>query len=141
MADARLQNLRDDLGDESFRVAILVGVASVPFTLLFSWGLVFDEVQFAGGRISGGPLFLAGLVVGYLYTERPVDSRRAGALAGFAGSIAVVLLYLFNLLTTVVSATRWVAMGAVLLTPLALGLGVLLCVVVSMIGALTSSPA
>ncbi|MFD1589325.1 DUF5518 domain-containing protein [Halorientalis brevis] len=135
MAASRLQELRADITDESYRVAILVGIASIPFTVFLSRGLVFDEGQIAGGRITGSPLLVAGVVVGYLYSERPSGSRRAGVLTGITGSIAVVLLYLLNLFATISSVSQWVAVVALLATPLALVLGVLLCAFVGLLGA------
>lgn len=88
MARAWLRALLSDVTDESFRPAVLVGLASIPFTVALSWELVVDEVYIAGGTVSGVPLLLAGLVVGYRYgTHEPgrdVGVRRAGFVAGIA---------------------------------------------------------
>lgn len=129
-----LRALRDGLTDDSLRVAILVGLATVPFTLTLSWRSGPDDVT-VGGTVSGGALLLAGLFVGYYYSDRETESRRAGIWTGLAGSIAVVLLYGTNTITTIGSqSTRWAAV-TVALTPVALALGVGLTVLVTMVAA------
>lgn len=122
-----LRTLRTDVTDESFRSAVLVGLASVPFTVGLSWQLVVDEVFVAGGSVSGIPLLLAGLLVGYLYSTREVAGRRAGFVAGIAGSVAVAVLYVLNALTTVTSESTGIAVLAVVATPFLLALGAVLC--------------
>lgn len=136
MVTSWLRGVADDVADESFRTAVLVGLASVPFTVVLSWELVFDEVQVAGGSVSGIPLVGAGLVVGSLYRTRPAESSRAGIVVGFAASVGVAILYVLNTLTTVVSASTGVAVVVVLATPVVVALGAVLCAFVGMLSAM-----
>ena len=133
-----LETLLENPTDRSLRTATLVGLSSVPFTAVLSWrSLPDDVVTVAGGTVSGTPLFVAGVIVGYLYYERPTGSRRAGVRAGLVGSIGTVLLYLYNALVTVQTASTGVSAAAVVLTPIAVVLGVGLSVLVTTIGAVT----
>lgn len=84
--DAR-QTLRDDLTDESLRVAILLGLATIPVTLFLSWESIGSEAN-----ASASALFVAGLYAGYYYSDREPTRRRAGIWTGLAGSIGVVIL-------------------------------------------------
>ncbi|WP_137289230.1 DUF5518 domain-containing protein [Natronorubrum halophilum] len=130
-----LRALRDGLTDDSLRVAILAGLATVPFTLALSWISAPDDVATVGGTVSGEALLLAGLIVGYYYSDRETENRRAGIWTGLAGSIAVVLLYVTHTITTIGShSSRWTAV-IVVLTPVALVIGVGLTVLVTMVAA------
>jgi len=131
-----LRRVADDGADESFRTAVLVGLVSVPFTVALSWELVADEVQVAGGAVSGLPLVGAGLLVGSLYRTRSAESSRAGLIAGLAASVGVAILYVLNLLTTAISASTGVAVVAVLATPIVVVLGGALCGFVGMFSAM-----
>lgn len=117
------------------RVAILVGLATVPFTLALSWGAVGDDSVVAGGFISGEVLLLAGLIVGYYYSDRETESRRAGVWAGLAGSLAGVIVVTANTVATIGSASsRWAA-AAVIATPFVLAFGVGFTVLITTIAA------
>lgn len=90
-----LQSLREDLTDESLRFAILLGLVSIPFTLLLSSGsasMSSGDIDISSS-VAGEPLLLAGLLVGYRYSNRPTESRRAGLWTGLVGSIAAVLVF------------------------------------------------
>lgn len=130
-----LRTLRDDLGDERLRTAILVGLATVPFTVALSWESVSDDGIVLGGTVSGGALLLAGILVGYYYNGRPTETRRAGIWTGLAGSLGTILVFGANSVTTITSASwPWTAVAAVL-TPLTFGVGVVLTVVATTISA------
>jgi len=133
-----LRALRADLTSESYRPAVLAGLASVPFTVALSWELVVDGMYVAGGTVSGLPLVLAGLFVGYLCGGRDIEAGRAGFVAGIAGSGAVAVLYVLNLLTTVAAEPTGVVVFAAVATPFLLVLGALLCGVVTMVAAILS---
>lgn len=72
--------------DEWGRVAILVGLVSIPFTIVLS-----------STAFSGIPIYAAGVIAGYYYAIRPLDSTqlpdsaRAGATAGVAGTLPLIL--------------------------------------------------
>ncbi|AHG01136.1 hypothetical protein HALLA_17695 [Halostagnicola larsenii XH-48] len=119
-----LQPVRDGLTDDSLRFAILAGLATIPFTLLLSWEPVPDDGVVLGGSVSGLPLLVAAVVVGYRYSDRETESRRAGVWTGLAGSIGTVLLYLANSATTMWAGSREMTVFAAVLTPPALILGV-----------------
>ncbi|WP_126662200.1 DUF5518 domain-containing protein [Haloterrigena salifodinae] len=126
-----LHALRDGVSDNSLRVAILVGLATVPFTVALSWDPIADDIV-AGGSVSGAPLLLAGLFVGYYYSDRETESRRAGIWTGLVASIAAVLVFGANTVATIVSEPSQWAVVAVIGTPFVLALGVGLIVLFSM---------
>lgn len=131
-----LRTLRDGLGDESLRVAILVGLATVPFTVAFSWESVTDEVVVLGGSISGGALLLAGLLVGYYYHGRQTEARRAGVWTGLAGSIGAIVVFGANSVATIATASwPWTAAAAVA-TPFTVAFGVGLTVLATALPAM-----
>lgn len=69
-----------DIGSDSpWLPAVLVGVVSASSTTLYYWQTAEFELFV--------PVFVAGVLVGVLYAPKPARSRRAGALAGFVGSI------------------------------------------------------
>ncbi|SDR29919.1 DUF5518 domain-containing protein [Natronobacterium texcoconense] len=119
-----LRTLREGLGDDSLRVAIYLGLATVPFTVALSWDPVSDGVVNIGGSISGEALLLAGLIVGYYYHDRPTEAKRAGIWAGLAGSIGTVIVFGANSSAAVASASWPWSAAAVVLTLAAVGFGV-----------------
>lgn len=112
-----LQPVRDGLTDESLRFAIFAGLAMTPFTLLLSWEPVPDDGVVLGGSVSGLPLLVAAVVVGYRYSDRETESRCAGVWTGLAGSIGTVLLYLANSATTMWTGSWEMTVFAAVLTP------------------------
>ncbi|KDE58317.1 hypothetical protein EL22_05695 [Halostagnicola sp. A56] len=112
-----LQPLRDGLTDDSLRFAILAGLATIPFTLLLSWEPVPDDGVVVGGSVSGLPLLVAAVVVGYRYSDRETESHRAGVWTGLAGSLGTVLLSLANSATTIWSGSWETTVFTAVLTP------------------------
>jgi len=55
-----LQEFRASLTDESLRFAVLVGLASIPFTLALSWNPLAEEGITIGGPVSGSRCFWPG---------------------------------------------------------------------------------
>ena len=129
-----LQNFRDDLSDESLRVAILVGLATIPFTLILSWAPVSSDVIPAGSLL-GNPLILGGLFVGYHYSDRPTESRRAGMWTGLAGSLGVIVVAVVNAIASIPSASSEFFVLTVVATPILLAIGVGFLVVFTMLSA------
>jgi len=124
-----LAELRDELTDERSRTAVLAGLASIPFTVLLSWDS--DPSTF-----SGTPILVAGLLVGYLYSERSMESRRAGKLVGLVGAVPVVLwsvVYVFSVFRT--EPTRIAAVFAVL-APIGIAVGAGILVLIGVVGAI-----
>lgn len=91
----------EDLTDERFRTAVLLGLASIPFTVALSWESAptsfSAEAVVAAGLLAG--LHYAdrssenadvGLFEGLRYGKRPAVSRRAGVVAGVVGSAPAV---------------------------------------------------
>jgi len=127
-----LKWLYDGLTDDSLRVALFAGLATVPFTLLLSGVAVSDST--ASVSISGTPLFLAGLLVGYYYSDRETESSRAGTWTGLAGSIAVIVATAISVATAIGAGSR-AATIAVVVGPIFAALGVAVSVLVASIGA------
>ncbi|SDM91323.1 hypothetical protein SAMN04487949_2826 [Halogranum gelatinilyticum] len=109
--------------DPDLRLATLLGLLSVPITGALSWGTVPDERVVAGGTLSGAALVVVGLLVGYLYYDRPTDRRRAGIRAGLAASLAVVPVYLATMVSTVESSSPTIAAVSVVVTPIGIAIG------------------
>lgn len=130
-----LQSLRDGLTDDSLRFAILLGLATIPFTLALSWKPVSSDGLVIGGSVSGEPLLLAGVIVGYRYSQRPTESRRAGLWTGLAGSIATMLVFVAPAATTIGNASSRMAVVAVVLIPIAIGIGVGFTALTTMVSA------
>ncbi|PCR92483.1 transposase [Natrinema ejinorense] len=96
-----LRNTLADLSDERFRTAVLLGLASIPFTVALSW-------ESAPMSFSGEAVVVAGLLAGLHYADRsaedgdiglleavrygkrPSVSRRAGVVAGAVGSAPAI---------------------------------------------------
>ncbi|SIR67036.1 hypothetical protein [Natronorubrum thiooxidans] len=128
-----LAALREGVTDEELRVAILVGLASIPFTLALSWGSVSSgDGVVIGGSVAGTPLLLAGLLVGVHYHDRPTDGRRAGFWTGLVGSSATGLVFIANTVSSVGTLSSRLTVVAVAVIPVALVLGVGFTVLVTM---------
>ncbi|MDQ2050511.1 DUF5518 domain-containing protein [Natronolimnohabitans sp. A-GB9] len=126
------QTLRDGLTNESLRVAILLGLATIPFTLFLSWESIGSEAN-----ASASALFVAGLCAGYYYSDRETTRRCAGIWTGLAGSIGVVILTVADTAAQVVRfGPDWTTMDALLLTltPVFIAISVGVSVLVVMIG-------
>lgn len=130
-----LQALIDRTTDRSLRTATFVGAVSVPFTIILSWrSIPSDVIIVTGGTISAGPLFLAGLVTGFLYSDRPTETRRAGIQTGLVGSIGVVAFYSLNTVSTISTESVGLSIVAVALAPIAITIGVGLSIIVAGLG-------
>lgn len=130
-----IQSLREDLTDDALRFAILLGLATIPFTLALSSGSVSvsgDGVT-SSSSVAGEPLLLAGLLVGYWYSNRSTESRRAGLWTGLVGSIATVLVFVAPEASTIGTTSSWTTVIAAVLIPLSIALGVGFSVVMTMI--------
>lgn len=139
MEIAPLRPLYDNVTDDSLRLAILLGLATIPFTLALSWEPV--SVSGDGGvnvSVSGEPLLLAGLLVGYRYSQRATESRRAGLWTGLVGSIATVLVFVASAATAVASASSGMTVVAVVLIPIAVVLGVGFNALITMVSAVVA---
>ncbi|ELY45182.1 hypothetical protein [Natronorubrum sulfidifaciens] len=131
-----LSSLRDGLTDDSLRIAILVGLASIPFTIALSWGSVSSgDGVVIGGSISGIPLLLAGLFVGSLYHDRATESRRAGFWTGLIGSSATAFIFTANTLASIGTLSSRQTVVAVAVMPGAIILGGGISVLVTMVSA------
>ncbi|WP_254762142.1 DUF5518 domain-containing protein [Natrinema marinum] len=130
-----LRNAIADLTDERFRAAVILGLASIPFTVALSW-------RSAPGSVSGTAVLVAGLLVGfrygdrsaengdvgpleaYRYGKRPAASHRAGVVAGVAGSAPAVLWAITDVLALAGSLSAWGAAIVLLLLPVIVAIGV-----------------
>lgn len=131
-----LRELRATLTDESLRFAVLVGLASIPFTLALSWNSLAGDGPAIGGSVSGTPLLLAGLVVGYRYSDRATESRCAGFWTGLVGSAATTVVFTANTITTLESASPRMTVLVAVLTPVFVAVGIGFTVMVTMASAM-----
>lgn len=110
--------------DESLRVPILVGLATVPLTVGQSWESVVTGAGTFDATISGGVFPLAGLLVGLYATRRSVDAKRAGVWTGLAASSSVLLVFGVGSIPAIV-ATNWpLSAVAVFLAPITIAFGI-----------------
>ncbi|WP_247730378.1 DUF5518 domain-containing protein [Halovivax limisalsi] len=124
------------LADGDRPVATLLGLATVPITIVLSWSAVTDPGMVAGGTISGAPMVLAAVIAGYYYGDRPTSARLVGVQVGLVGSVATVVVYLANAATTIASASGWMTIVSVLLTPVAIALVTAIAVLLCVLGAM-----
>ncbi|ELZ20051.1 DUF5518 domain-containing protein [Natrinema limicola] len=95
-----LRSLLERLTDDRLRAATLVGVASIPVTLVLALDAIPRDGVGIGGLSPTIPLLAAGLFVGYYYHDRPIASRRAGVRTGLVGSVGVLAVSVADLVTT-----------------------------------------
>lgn len=88
-----LGNIPRDVTDERFRTAVVLGIASLPFTVVVNWILTPDP-------LSATSLFIVCVMSGYLYRPRSESSTRAGTLTGFIGGIP---LFVWESWTTLIN--------------------------------------
>lgn len=129
------------LTSDPLRFAILVGLTSIPFTVVLSWGMVADGTYAVGGRISGEFVFVAGLLSGYYYSNKSVKATRAGLWTGLAASLGTLLVFLANSAGTVGTLSTGWAVVAIVGTPVVAALGIGLSVLVAVAGAVISDRA
>jgi Family of unknown function (DUF5518) len=81
------RNLDTDGTSEQFRLAVLLGLASIPATVWLNWILTPNTLP-RGSEVSA--LLIASVIAGYAYHPRPATSSRAGTITGFVGGLPVV---------------------------------------------------
>lgn len=125
-----VDDLLDELTDESLRTATLLGVASIPFTVALSWetfvrswGGTPGDTVYLGGEIAGWPVIFAALVAGYLYSDRPTESRSAGVRVGIVGASPLLLSHISNSSAVVLAGSLEMAVLATLATPVVVIVG------------------
>ncbi|MFC6730605.1 DUF5518 domain-containing protein, partial [Natronoarchaeum mannanilyticum] len=126
-----LAELRDDLTDEQSRTAVLAGLATIPFTVLLSW----DSDPHT---VSGTPILVAGLLVGYLYYDRQTESRQAGKLTGIVGAAPVVIWSVVDWLPFLRTEPPGFVVGS-LLTLIVIAVGVGLAALIGLVGAIVGN--
>ncbi|WP_139326649.1 DUF5518 domain-containing protein [Natrinema saccharevitans] len=85
MPEYSIQNKIAAVTDNPFLIAVLLGLVSIPFTLLVS--------RETTALVNSAPMIATGLLVGYLFNARPADSHRAGLIAGFVASLGGVTVF------------------------------------------------
>ncbi|ELY46943.1 DUF5518 domain-containing protein [Natronorubrum bangense] len=80
----RLQAISDKLSNEVWRYAIIVGLASTPFTIILYWQSYPDFSH----PIS--PVFFAGVLVGYISNKQDMDTRQIGKRTGLVAAVPVL---------------------------------------------------
>ena len=76
-----VREIVNNLIGEEYRTAILIGIASVPFTVGINWA-------FVNGNVDMLPLFVACVVSGYLHYS---DGMHRGIVTAFAGGVPVLI--------------------------------------------------
>jgi hypothetical protein len=101
--------------NDIWKYAIVGGIATIPFTSFSYWQ--------TGSEISLSPVFLGGLLAGYLAKRQLGKSSGVGVRAGLVGALPV-LWVLFDMITTVsrLSNPLWFSAVLVILTIVIAGL-------------------
>lgn len=123
-----IRTLGNRLADERLRTATLVGLASVPVSVVFSLDSGPDHLSLT-------PVLYAGLLVGYLYSERPTASGQAGVRTGLVGALPLLWTVSDGLVTGWSASPRYGAIATVFAL-LFLVLGSALSALAGAIGAL-----
>lgn len=94
---------------QQWRYALICGMLSLPFTALSYWQ--------TGSELSLSPVFLGGVLAGYLMTRRTGTGRGVGARVGLVGGLPV-LWVLFDILqaASVLAGPSWFVASATILT-------------------------
>lgn len=82
-----LRSLVTDATSEQFRLAVFLGLASIPVTVWLNWILTPNALP-RSSEISA--LLIASVIAGYAYQPRPATSSRAGTITGLVGGLPVV---------------------------------------------------
>ncbi|MFO7833284.1 MAG: hypothetical protein R6V31_04340 [Halohasta sp.] len=99
-----LPQLAAEATDDSFRVAIAAGLASVPVSLLLSWDSLSGEAAATGPEFDGLALLVAGVLVGSYYHGRSTSTGRAGLWTGLTGGLAALIVFGLPTLAAITSA-------------------------------------
>lgn len=134
---SRLQTIADkfsnNLSDEGWRYALIVGIASTPFTILLYWHSYPDFSH------PVSPVFFAGLLVGFIANRRGVAARQIGKRTGLVAALPVLWPF-FDLLVFIsgLSQPVWfsgVSMMAILfMSVVIIGISVLVGMIGSILG-------
>jgi len=131
-----LRSLLERLTDDRLRAATLVGLASIPVTLVLALDAVPRDGVAIGGISPATPLLAAGLFVGYHYHDRPIASRRAGVRTGLVGSVGVLAVSLADLVTTLGFESPAMAAVTVVLFLVEIVLGAAFVALLTMVSAI-----
>ncbi|MDQ2050600.1 DUF5518 domain-containing protein [Natronolimnohabitans sp. A-GB9] len=75
-----------------FRTAILLGIASIPFTIGIN--LLYSPTQ-----AEALPVFVACVISGYLYQSTPIRGTRVGIVTGLVGGVPILVWQTVTVLT------------------------------------------
>lgn len=81
---ARLWNRLERLSDPEWRLAVVLGLASVPFTIAFYWQSMPDFTHHVA------PVFFAGVIGGILAHRTDLQARRVGVRTGVVSALAIL---------------------------------------------------
>jgi len=130
-----IQRLAAGATDDSLRVAIAVGLASVPVSLLLSWDSLSGETAATGAQFDGLAVLVAGVIVGFYYHDRSTSTKRAGIWTGLTGGLAAVIVFGFPTLGAITSPSEThsiIVVFAPVVAVLAVGLSVGIAVVTAL---------
>lgn len=122
------------LADDAWRYALVVGFASVPVTVALYWLSMPDFSH------SFAPVFVAGVVGGYLASIKGFSARRTGVRIGLVGALPVLWPFV-DLVTSIIGwgYPHWIiGAGTVALVTFAIAL-VGVSAVIGTIGSMLSA--
>ncbi|ELY77717.1 DUF5518 domain-containing protein [Natrinema gari] len=129
---SRTPVLRSLLEDDAWRVALVAGVAALPFTTA-SYVRTGTEIDF-------GPVFYAGLLAGYLYGSGATDRSRVATRVGIIGAVPVLwqfgdmVLYIGTEMVSPPGFRAFTVVIAAAFTLLSVGFAVVLAMIGAWVG-------
>lgn len=127
---SRFRAISDTLSDEVWGYAIIVGLASVPFTIVLYWQ------SYPNFRHHIFPVFFAGLLVGCLANRRGIEAGRIGKRTGLVAALPVLWPF-FDLLVFISGLSQprgFEIMAVVFISAVVIGMSVLAGMVGSLLG-------
>jgi hypothetical protein len=103
-------SIRERITDERLQAATVVGLVTIPLTVIFSVGPVSSTTA----EITGVPFLVGCLLVGYAYSDRAATVALAGRRAGFVGSLGPIIAGLYEAYPVFWTAAEHWAVPAVL---------------------------
>lgn len=129
----RLRSLQNRLTANGWRYAIVAGLVSASFTVVHYWLFASDVLRF-------DTVFLAGLLGGFLYDGKAIESHHVGFRTGVVGALPA-LWTVFDTLIFIprLSQPAWFGGVQAMMLFAAIGLMVTLSALSGMVGAMVGN--
>lgn len=129
----RLQTISDALSDEVWRYALIIGLASTPFTIILYWQSYPDFSH------PVSPVFFAGLLVGFLANRQGIEVGQIGKRTGLVASLPIFwpffdLLVFISGLSQPLGFRGFQIMAVIFISAVIIGISILVGIVGAILG-------